>query len=187
MSLITRDLDGDELRVNSIRINEDGVRLSEPALSIDSIGRLSFNATTIDEERQRIMNNNGIVDNIEYDNIRVGRISTSHLRDDLYTTIPTNDWIDQGIFSNRRIYPFNNSSRPNDILQDLVFLDMKVENLGEQFKTTITYIDKKNYQEVKREYFGNVSFTQEFNISGNDKLNIEVEQYGEIKETRKDI
>lgn len=75
----------------------------------------------------------------------------------------------------------------NNIIAYLVFLEMKVENLGDQYKTTITYIDRKNYQEVKREYFSNVSFTQEFNLNNNDKLNIEIEQYSAIKETRKDI
>lgn len=159
MNLITRDLDGDELRVSSIRINEDGVRLSEPALQIDSTGRLSFNATTINEERNNIFRREyfGVFDS-------TSELETRRISDRVF-----------------------NNSRYIDPSPDLVFLDMKVENLGDTFKTTITYIDKKNYQEIKKEYFSNVSFSHEYNLSNNNRLNIEIQQYGEIIETRKDI
>ena len=156
-----RNTETDESNIESERIGSWSLR--EPNLAMRA---WSANAITTEELRSSI-GGGGIISTSPYGAISIDEVGGLSINVD-------------------RSYLFGRNTQ-NNIIADLVFLEMKVENLGDQYKTTITYIDRKNYQEVKREYFSNVSFTQEFNLNNNDKLNIEIEQYSAIKETRKDI
>ena len=167
-----RIAEADESNIESGRIGSWSLR--EPDVAM---GAWNGNAVTTEELRSSI--GGGQIDSsliADFGSIA----STSH-----YGAISI-DEVGRLSINVDRSYLFGRNTQ-NNIIADLVFLEMKVENLGDQYKTTITYIDRKNYQEVKREYFSNVSFTQEFNLNNNDKLNIEIEQYSTIKETRKDI
>lgn len=153
----TRDYDGD-IATGTIRLNTDGLEIRDQ----------SENWVTLNYQGDEI------------DRFRSNLITSDELRSSLFS-----DWIDQSNTTSRRFNIFNNDRRP--VPNDLVLLDMKVENIGDyQFKTTLTYIDKKNYQEIKQEYISSVTLTNSFNLSG-DRIEIKVEQMGEMKETRKDI
>lgn len=162
MSLIpTIDRDGDT-PLGTIRMNADGLSIRD-----SSDNWITIDYTFINEHERFISN-----------------LTTANE----YRQSVNADWIDQSRLSSRRYDIFNNDRRPSYSPQDLVMADIKVENMGDyKFKTIITYIDTKNYQEVKQEYMSSITMTQNFTISGNDNLEIKIEQTGEIQETRKDI
>lgn len=155
------DSDGD-VATGTIRMNTDGLSVRDSSDNWITIDNTFIN------EHERFINN----------------LTTANE----YRRSVTADWTDQMTYTNRTFSIFNNDRRPSYSPQDLVIVDIKVENMGDyKFKTIVTYIDKKNYQEVKQEYMSSLTMTQNFTISGGDNLEIKIEQSGEIIETRKDI
>ena len=144
------------------RINAD-----DPSLSINNEGRFYIN------------NTNSFV------NERLTEITNS-----VYTTIPIND-----ICTTLEHRPFRYSNNIDSFTSlsegDLVFLEMKIENMDGVMKVTQTFIDKKNYQEVTRTYSCNLSATREYSSDSSyrneSNLTLRLDNISEITETRKDI
>lgn len=156
----TRDYDGD-VATGTIRIDTDGISVRDSSDNWVTV----VNTTAADE---------------------YARFSSNLTTTNEYRQSISADLLDR--LSSRRYDIFNNSSRPNYSPENLVIVDIKVENIGDyKFKTIVTYIDTKNYQEVTQEYMSSVTMTQNFSISGEPSLDIKIEQNGTMQETRKDI
>lgn len=75
---------------------------------------------------------------------------------------------------------------------DLVFLEMKIENKNEYMLITMIYIDKKNYQEVRKTFTCDLSYSEkhDFYIGNNNSIpniKLELKNIPEITEERIDL
>ena len=143
------------------------VSTDDPSLNIDNEGRFYINNTS------------------SFVNERLTEITNS-----VHTTIPINDrWT---TLEHRPFRYSNNIDSFTSLSEgDLVFLEMKIENMDGVMKVTQTFIDKKNYQEVTRTYSCNISATREYNFDSSyrneSNLTLRLDNISEITETRKDI
>lgn len=143
------------------------VNINDPSISIDHEGRISINDLARDMANERI----------------------SEITNSINTTIPINN---RWTTLEHRPIRCSNSSTFNSLSEgDLVFLDMKIENMDGVMKITQTFIDKKNYQEVTREYTCSLSATREYSFDSsyrnNGNLTLRLDNISDITETRKDI
>ena len=146
------------------------VSTDDPSLSINNEGRFYIN------------NTNSFV------NERLTEITNS-----VHTTIPISDINDRWTTLEHRPFRYSNNIDSFTSLSegDLVFLEMKIENMDGVMKVTQTFIDKKNYQEVTRTYSCNISATREYSFDSSyrneSNLTLRLDNISEITETRKDI